>query len=49
MRAARPSAYSPLGIALMGLRIAEINEDVVAQVFRNKPPKRRTVSAANFC
>ena len=33
----QPSAYSPLGVALMGLRIAEINEDAVAQVFRNKP------------
>jgi hypothetical protein len=30
----QPSADSPLGIALMGLRIDEINEDAVAQVYR---------------
>ena len=30
----QPSAYSPLGIALMGLRIVEIDEDAVAQVYR---------------
>jgi hypothetical protein len=31
------SPYRPLGVVLMGLWIAEVHEDAVAQIFRDEP------------
>ena len=33
----QPRPYRPLGVVLMGLRIAKIDEDAVAQVLRHEP------------
>jgi hypothetical protein len=33
----QPRAYRPLGVVLMGLRIAEIHQHPVAHVFRDEP------------
>ena len=38
----------PFSIILIGLWIAEINEDAVAHYLATNPPKRRTVSAMHF-
>src|SRR5262249_56059836 len=32
----QPRAHRPLGVVLMGLRIAEVHEDTVAHVFRDE-------------
>ena len=33
----QPRPHCPLGVVLMGLRIAEVHEDTVAHVFRDEP------------
>ncbi len=44
----QPRAHRPLGVVLMGLRIAEIDQHPVAHVLRHEAPKRRTVAATDF-
>ena len=44
----QPRPHRPLGVVLMRLRIAEVDEHAVAHVLRHEPAEARTVSATHF-
>ena len=44
----QPCAHGPLGVVLVGLRVAEVDEDTVAHVLRDEAAEATTVSATHF-